>query len=240
MVEKIAHRQSFVRSLWAHAKFAVTQPRQFVFYRPFGIIWTLYAVTYTVASGSDTIARNWLHAGAGTITFLATTAVNVPLGVWKDVQFARIYGGPGKATDVPPHTKSGTQPVLSRRGVPRAAAAVFLLRDSLTIFGSFTLAPRVSGMIPDSLVPGPHAKATVAQLTVPMLTQLVATPVHLIGLDMYNRQQRDIALANRIQCTRAHLASSTVVRCIRILPAFGFGIVTNTELRTYLHRRLEG
>jgi hypothetical protein len=87
------------------------------------------------------------------------------MGVWKDIRFAQIFGT--KAT-----TAGVTRPLVQNRSVARAATAIFLLRDSVTIFGSFTLAPRLSAIIPDSLASHPHAKPVISQLTVPVLTQL--------------------------------------------------------------------
>jgi hypothetical protein len=156
--------------------------------------------------------------------------VNVPMGVWKDIRFAQIFGI--KAT-----TAGVTRPLVQNRSVARAATAIFLLRDSVTIFGSFTLAPRLSAMIPDSLASHPHAKPVISQLTVPVLTQLVATPLHLLGLDLYMRQQH-VSVVDRVVQSQRYLASSTVVRCIRIIPAFGFGCLANMELRAFFHRNV--
>lgn len=165
------------------------------------------------------------------LTFLSTTMVNVPMGVWKDIRFAQMFGSNA--------TRAGVvrPPLVQNRGVARAATAIFLLRDSVTIFGSFTLAPRLSEMIPDDLTAHPHAKPVISQLTVPVLTQLVATPLHLLGLDLYMRQHA-VSFADRLVQSQRYLASSTVVRCIRIIPAFGFGCLANMELRSFFHNKV--
>jgi hypothetical protein len=199
-----------------------------MFQLPFGIIWALYGVTYTVANGADTIGHEFKASATGMITFLSTTMVNVPMGVWKDIRFAQIFG-PKAAT-------AGITRPLVQNGGARAATAIFLLRDSVTIFGSFTLAPRLSKMIPD-LTSHPHAKPVISQLTVPVLTQLVATPLHLLGLDLYMRQHA-VPLADRLVQSQRYLPSSTVVRCIRIIPAFGFGCLANMELRSFFHKKV--
>lgn len=161
----------------------------------------------------------------GTITFVSTTVVNVPLGVWKDISFAQIYG----ASSLSPEQQ--LKKLKSR--VPRSATATFLFRDSLTIFGSFTLAPSMSAMIPDSLTTNHHAKAMITQLTVPVLSQLAATPVHLVGLDLYNRPGASVR--ERALQVRRDIVSATFVRCLRIIPAFGFGCIANLEARAALH-----
>lgn len=157
------------------------------------------------------------------------------MGVWKDIRFAKIFG-----TQTYAHNVETVRPALvQNRGVARAATAIFLLRDGVTIFGSFTLAPKLSAAIPDSITSHPQAKPVISQLTVPVLTQFVATPLHLLGLDLYMRQHA-VPLVDRVVQSQRYLASTTLVRCIRILPAFGFGCLANLELRSLLHRKLNG
>lgn len=231
IVEKSSLDQSLLRGLRNHALAALKSPRGFVFHLPFGIIWSLYAVTFTVANGTDSICSEMKYSATGMATFVSTTLVNVPMAVWKDIRFAQIYG-----TDKA-NTVKTLQPKLQPRGVAKAATAIFLLRDCVTIFGSFTLAPKLSEMIPDSFATHPHAKPIITQLTMPVLTQLVATPMHLLALDLYMRQH-PVPLADRIVQSQRYLPSTTIVRCIRIIPAFGFGCLANLELRSWLQTRL--
>jgi hypothetical protein len=194
----------------------------------------LYAATYAVANGTDTIGTELKAPATGMITFLSTTIVNVPLGVWKDIRFAKIFG-----TQRPPdNVETVRKSLVQNRGIARAATAMFLARDSITIFGSFTLAPRLAAVIPDDLTSHPHAKPVITQLTVPVLTQLVATPLHLFALDLYIRQHH-VPLSDRLVQSQRHLGSTTVFRCIRIIPAFGFGCLANMELRSMFHGKLD-
>lgn len=261
VVERTTKNQPIPRSLWKHAKDAALNPRQFIFCRPFALIWTLYAATYVAANCTETLTRGWTWPDTGTVKFFTTTAVNVPLGIWKDISFARIFSAPAAT---PPTAQPTAEPAVSARSIAasaasnppssgvvprsppvpqvyvpastrRAAAAVFLFRDALTIFGSFTLAPQLSKMVPDSMASSAHAKANISQLTVPALTQLVATPVHLWGLDMYTAQTKGVPMSQRISRSQEHLPSTTVMRSLRLLPAFGIGIIGNTELRNYFH-----
>ncbi|KAF7548946.1 hypothetical protein G7Z17_g6742 [Cylindrodendrum hubeiense] len=57
--------------------------------KPFGMVWALYAATYAVANGSETLGNEFQIAAVGTVTFVSTMMVNVPMGVWKDVRFAQ-------------------------------------------------------------------------------------------------------------------------------------------------------
>lgn len=225
-----------MRSLSTHTLSFFSRPFRFFKSTPFFLVWALYAGTYCTANTAETLTRSIRcridQATAKTLVFALTFAVNVPLGVLKDVRFAQIYGyGEG------PEPRKGLAKVPNSptaRGVPRSAIATFLLRDALTIFGSFTLPRWVSAAIPDSISKDSHTKATISQLAVPAVSQIFATPVHLLGLDLYNRQRPGLA-SERMLRIRRDLLSGTVIRCCRIVPAFGIGCVTNTELRSYFH-----
>uniref|UniRef100_A0A8H7NC96 Mitochondrial carrier n=1 Tax=Bionectria ochroleuca TaxID=29856 RepID=A0A8H7NC96_BIOOC len=225
MVEKISINQPLLTGMRRNGIAALTHPARFLFGRPFGLVWALYAGTYVVANGTETLGDEFKMAAVGTVTFFTTMLVNVPLGVWKDVSYARLFAAVDpnkKITSIIPKT-------------PKSVTATFLFRDALTIFGSFTLAPAVSSLIPDHLAANPHTKAVVSQLTVPIFSQLAASPVHLLGLDLYNRQQH-IPLLTRASQIRKDLPSVTVLRCLRIIPAFGIGCVANMEARPYFQK----
>ena len=93
----------------------------------------------------------------------------------------------------------------------------------------------ISRAIPEGAVGNAHATAIAVQLLVPASTQLVVTPVHLVGLDLYNRPQKGLGLANRVAHTRGHFGSASALPCMRVLPSFGFGVMANRDLRNYFH-----
>ncbi|RSL83500.1 hypothetical protein CEP51_004452 [Fusarium floridanum] len=227
MVEKVSFNRPFGYGMKLHGVEALKSPGRFVFGRPFGLVWTLYAATYAVSNGSDTLAHEFHKAAVGTITFVSTMIVNVPLGVWKDVSYAQMFS----ASSTPPKKAA---PVV-KRGVPRAATGAFLFRDAITIFGSFTMAPWLSALIPDSMSSNPHSKAIISQLTVPIFSQFAATPVHLLGLDLYARPG-GVPFVERSAQIRRDLLSATIVRSLRIIPAFGFGCIANMESRSWFHK----
>lgn len=233
IVEKSSLNQSILRGLRNHALSALKRPRHFVFQLPFGLIWSLYAATFAVANGTDSICTEMKSSATGILTFVSTTLVNVPMAVWKDVRFAQIYGINQAATQA-----QVVQPApVQNRAVARTATAIFLLRDCVTIFGSFTLAPKLSAAIPDSFATHPQAKPIFTQLTMPVLTQLVASPLHLLALDLYMRQH-SVPFTDRLVQSQKYLPSTTAVRCIRIIPAFGVGCLANLELRSYFQQKL--
>uniref|UniRef100_A0A0B7K4J8 Uncharacterized protein n=1 Tax=Bionectria ochroleuca TaxID=29856 RepID=A0A0B7K4J8_BIOOC len=84
MVEKISINQPLLTGMRRNGIAALTHPARFLFGRPFGLVWALYAGTYVVANGTETLGDEFNMAAVGTVTFFTTMLVNVPLGVWKD------------------------------------------------------------------------------------------------------------------------------------------------------------
>ncbi|KAL4927664.1 uncharacterized protein BDV17DRAFT_292405 [Aspergillus undulatus] len=232
LVEKASYHKPLLQSLRSHTRAALHHPRSFIFSRPHGHVFTLYAATYTVANGTETVTRQTHPAICDALTFVCTFLVNVPLGVWKDIRFAQLFGA---SSQVDPSRKS--LPIPNKTG-STAATTTLLVRDAITIYGSFTLAQRCADVIPDSLASHPHSKTVFTQMVVPVLSQLVATPLHLLGLDLYNRQYR-VPWKDRAAVVWRDLPSATAIRCARIIPAFGFGCLANMGLRSFLHQAAE-
>ena len=79
--------------------------------------------------------------------------------------------------------------------------------------------------------------ASVAQFLSPAAVQLVSTPLHLLGLDLYNRQ--GVSGGERLTRVVRDWMKSSLARMGRIIPAFGVGGVVNTKVRRGLMERLE-
>ncbi|KAF2019446.1 hypothetical protein BU24DRAFT_406115 [Aaosphaeria arxii CBS 175.79] len=241
-------------TLKRHLACTFRHPKAFFQAKPFFIVWTLYAATYVTANVAETTTSTLMkHVDDmvnRSIIFVSTCVVNVPLGVWKDVRFVQIYGGSAPTKPASPSiaakaatatvkaaaaTSSIKPPVVKPGRVPKIVGATFLFRDALTIFGSFTLAPILSESVPTSVASDPRIKEAISQLGVPVLTQLVATPFHLLGLDLYRCSQSQ--LSDRISRIRSNLGPVTLLRCCRIIPAFGVGCIVNINLRAALHEK---
>ncbi|CAO2651313.1 Nn.00g096100.m01.CDS01 [Neocucurbitaria sp. VM-36] len=210
--------------------------------KPFFYVWTLYAATYTTANLVEGVVKvstgNADQILVSSITFLSTGLVNVPLGVSKDIRFVQLYGRPtasNNALNTPSKTKSisgqAQAPPIRRPRFPRIVGATFLFRDAITIFGSINLPPILTSAIPDFIFSSPAIK--MATMQTPVLSQVLATPVHLLGLDLYSSTQS--TSAERTSRMRRSLGPTTAMRCSRIIPAFGVGLVLNTGLRDYFH-----
>jgi hypothetical protein len=151
------------------------------------------------------------HQDAKYPKFVGSSCTNVTLSVLKDRAFARMYG------------------VGQQRPVPIGSYGLFATRDSMTILASFTLPPVVSQRLLQPLGFSVVASDTLAQLITPVSMQVLSTPLHLLGLDLYNRPSQ--TPAQRVSFIAREYLKTTAARMSRILPAFGFGGVVNKAAR---------
>ncbi|KAL2153654.1 hypothetical protein VTH82DRAFT_4809 [Thermothelomyces myriococcoides] len=229
IMENASGRQSLVQSLKSSFQTLLRTPQRVVFSRPFALIFALYGGTYLTANTLDTATSTVrrlpaTHVSSGTAKFAASSAANIGLCIYKDQVFVRLFGPPGAAP----------RPV----GLP--SYALFGLRDCMTIFASFNvpplLGPVLSRRVSDEVQRFVSGQ-TMAQFAAPAAVQLVSTPVHLLGLDVYNRPAA-AGWRDRWAAVRKNWAVSTAARICRILPAFGVGGVVNFKVRRGLMERL--
>ncbi|KUF96497.1 histone H3 [Phytophthora nicotianae] len=79
--------------------------------------------------------------------------------------------------------------------------------------------------------------STFAQLVCPAAVQFVSTPLHLLGLDLYNNKGH--AMSQRVGFIRREYVKSVLARIGRIGPAFGIGGVGNAYFRNTLRAKLD-
>lgn len=252
VVEKSSHNQPLLPAFRRHLWLSLTQPATFLTSRPSLLVWSLYTATFATANATETILGEVFphidHAIATTSTFLSTFVVNSSVGIWKDVKFAQLFGQnhnaslnkttpPPPSTNSPPPASTTSKILRSARSFPVATYSAFLIRDALTIFGSFSLPAMVSASIPDSVASREYLKILLAQLAIPASIQLISTPIHLLGLDLYNRPMSLSARDRASRVSRDWIGASLLRMC-RIIPAFGIGGFANTEGRAFLHQQL--
>lgn len=73
----------------------------------------------------------------------------------------------------------------------------------------------------------------VSQLVSPGLVQLFSTPVHILGLDLYNHP--GASPAARLKVVQSSFMPAIIMRVCRIGVAFGVGGLGNTAIRKNLH-----
>ncbi|PSS16647.1 hypothetical protein M430DRAFT_102989 [Amorphotheca resinae ATCC 22711] len=206
------------------------RPHNLLFSKPFGLICMLYGGTYFTANTLDTITSTVQNkpsslVTSGTTKFAASSTANIGLCLFKDQAFARLFGPGG-----PP------------RPVPLPSYVLFAFRDCLTIFASFNVPPILGPVISRNMsteIQKSLSGQTIAQFLAPASVQIISTPMHLLGLDLYNRGGKEITWGDRWAIIKKNWSVSAVARICRIVPAFGCGGVVNAKVRKGLMGRLE-
>ncbi|KAL5119186.1 hypothetical protein ACEQ8H_002894 [Pleosporales sp. CAS-2024a] len=220
IIENASGRSTLGRSLKKSAQELLLKPHRFLTSKPFVLIFSLYFGTYFTANTIDTASSTLTSTSpssttAGTPKFLATSSANLSLCLYKDNKFTQLFGSTGPS-----------------RAVPLPTFALFTMRDCLTIFASFNLppllAPKVEAHMSES-VQKYMSSASAAQFMTPAAVQLLSTPLHLLGLDLYNRPH--VSGSERVARVARDWAKSSAARICRIVPAFGVGGVVNTKAR---------
>ncbi|KAK0715526.1 hypothetical protein B0H67DRAFT_601056 [Lasiosphaeris hirsuta] len=230
IMENASGRRTLGDSLRTSLKNLVLRPHHLIFSKPFALIFMLYGGTYFTANAVDTATSTVQNhpvtlVTSGTSKFAASSAANIGLCIYKDQVFARLFGPAG----------------MVPRPVALPTYALFAARDCMTIFASFNvphlLGPVLTARLGDE-VQRYASGQTLAQFAAPAAVQLVSTPVHLLGLDIYNRPAVAGGLAERRAAVRRNWTVSTAARICRIVPAFGVGGVVNHKVRMGLMERL--
>ncbi|KAL8984913.1 MAG: hypothetical protein Q9205_001229 [Flavoplaca limonia] len=228
IIENASGRSPLMSSIKTSLSTLLKRPHTFLASRPFRLISMVYFSTYLTANAVDTISSTvtpsaFTHTSSGTSKFVAASAVNMSLCLYKDSQFAQMFRAPSNPAS------------MLTRSIPKASYAFFGLRDSMTVFASFNLPPLIAPMLSKE-VEKVVSKASLAQVLTPAAMQVFTTPLHLWGLDLYNRPA--VSVLDRVRQIGKNWVGSTLARMGRIIPAFGFGGVINAEVRRRLMGRL--
>jgi hypothetical protein len=228
-MENASGRNNLKASIQGSLKAFIFRPHTLVFSKPFALICMLYGGTYLTANTLDTVISTLNNepstlVTSGTMKFAASSTANIGLCLFKDQAFARLFGPGG-----PP------------RAVPGPSYVLFALRDCLTIFASFNVPPRLGPVLSKQMgeeLNRSVSGATIAQFLAPATVQIFSTPLHLLGLDLYNRNGKNVTWADRLKIVKKNWAISAAARMCRIVPAFGVGGVVNSNVRRGLMERI--
>ncbi|KAI8818820.1 uncharacterized protein EV422DRAFT_569476 [Fimicolochytrium jonesii] len=213
VINSVPHSNTTLsQAMWAGLVGLVRRPGQFVRDRGFGWVVGLYVGTYAVANGVEVVGHAGLYDPAMP-KFVAASGVNVALNLLKDRHLATTCG------PLPSHP------------VSLASFTLFGLRDTVTVFSSFILPPIIVPHLITHLRCTEREAAVMAQFMAPVAMQVVSTPAHLLGLDLYNRPLPSTTPHQRWQAVRANYLSTTVFRMARKIPAFGLGGACNGLIR---------
>lgn len=225
-MENASGKQQLMTSIKNSMAKLFLRPHLYLTSKPFALIVMVYGGTYLSANFLDTFksttrSRPASHVTHGPAKFAATSAANLSLTMIKDSQFTKMFG------------------TVSNRPVPPVTYALFALRDAMTIFASFNLPPMIAPRLPmTEAAEKVMSRTSAAQFLAPAAIQLVSTPFHLYGLDLYNRNG-GTPFSDRLNKVRIDWLKSSLARMCRIVPAFGFGGVLNNSLRLRFQKQLE-
>lgn len=235
-MENASGANTLGNSIKSSLRTLLRRPQSLLFSKPTALIFCLYGGTYLTANTVDTFSstahnRPASAVTAGTTKFAASSAANIGVCIYKDQVFVRLFGPPGA---IP-------------RPVPMASYGLFALRDCLTIFASFNVPPLLGPYLDTKMseeVKKRMSGVYAAQFMAPAAVQFISTPLHLLGLDLYNRPASGpagtvVSLRDRWDLVRKNWAISSVARICRIVPAFGVGGVVNMKVRKNLMTSLE-
>jgi len=182
----------------------------------FLMMWGVYASTYATANCIRTICerKEDFSKKEKTLVFAGTTAVNSSTSLVKDKMYATMFAA---ASATP------------RPSIPMLSYGCWMARDCMVIGSSFVAPRYVTSGLSDSLGIGEGAAANVAQFFCPVVTQLFAGPVQLLGLDLFNRPKESIV--SRANFVKSQFVPVVAARIARIAPAYGIGGIGNTGLR---------
>lgn len=207
-------KEPLVQSIQNSVREVVMHPVKFLRSPSFWWIWLVYGGTYTIANWT-TVTCERTHQDPAMPKFAASSTANVSLSLAKDRAFSRMYG------------------VVDPKPVPTASLGLFAARDSMSILASFTLPTKIAHYLERNYGWDLHLADTCAQLTVPLVAQIFSTPLHLLGMDLYNRP--GVNSAERWQNVGKEYVKTTLARMARVLPAFGAGGVLNKAVRKLAH-----
>jgi len=210
IVSNASGKEKLMSCLIGGVKEFFMKPTVFLRQPAFLMIWGVYSGTYCAANCIDALCER-SNQPAATPKFFGSAATNVTLSVLKDKAFARLFG------------------VGAARPLPLKSYGLFATRDSMTILASFTLPGIVGRNLEEKFGLAHNTADNLAQLVAPCMMQFVSSPLHLHGLDLYNREFA--SKTERIDFIKHEYLKTSLARIARIFPAFGIGGVVNKYIR---------
>jgi len=196
----------------------ITRPIAVLKSSPFWMVMGVYTCTYGANNIVD-VASERFDLAPATVTstkLVCATGAYTATSILKDVAFAKMFS---KAADSVKEVK---------RSVPLSVYGTFLFRDALIIGAGFILPAMVAGAIKSNTKMEPKRAEKVAQLGTPCAMQIIITPIHLFGLNLYNAPTATVG--ERMRAVMSTYPQTTGVRMFRFFWAYGVGGLMNKEL----------
>lgn len=123
----------------------------------------------------------------------------------KDRAYAKMFGATEAAS----------------RAIPKITYGFWGMRDFMVIGSSFIMPKIVGERLVEDFGVEEGLAGRVSQFSCPILTQFVAGPCQLLGLDYYNRP--GVGVGSRFEFLKTQFWSIVGCRIARIAPAYGIG-----------------
>lgn len=188
----------------------VTEPLTLIRSPTYKLVLFVALCTYASANLARAVCELYLDISPALPVLVCSTGANMMSSIYKDVRIAQILG------------KS-----VSSRPFPLSGYVFFLLRDVLANAGGFVFPLLLQPHLPQRMI-GASAE-TMAQLLVPTMIQVVTSPLHLLGLLMYNSP--DFSASQHFAAVAAVYVSVTSSRLIKGFCTYGLGGVSNIKIR---------
>lgn len=211
VMERMSGNTTLKQSLIRSGTSIVTNPLKYIRSPAYGFVFGTYAGTYITKNCIDTSCQATQQSAEATafVKFWGVLAVNGGLSVfWKDPGLAKLFGN-------------------SAAAMPKSVYACWVVRDFLHMIGAV--------VVPDyceQRFSWTKDQWRIAQVLCPMGVQLLTTPFHLMGLDLYNEPKAP--LSQRLARIGRGWLPSTGIRCIRMFAPWSLGLLINRDLRDYL------
>lgn len=210
VIQQMSGKATMGQSLRTSGLHILSNPVSYACTPQFYYVVGTYMGTYLSKNYIDTMSKEAKLSPESTaaLQFWGVLAVNGGLSVfWKDPGLAKLFGSQAAA-------------------MPKTTYAAWMLRDSLHMLGAVVLPDYLEakfGLTKDQW--------RVAQVACPMGVQLLTTPWHLLGLDLYNVSESSNGdRARRI--FKAWLPSSGI-RMVRMFAPWSLGLLINRDLREW-------
>ena len=214
------------------------RPHQYFRKPDFWLLCTVYSATYGSANSFDSYYKyvntkrgienaSQKSATQELVKILGVSGVNTLGCIWKDKMFAQMC----RPTDnIGKGAASAVKAVKPPR-MPAIVYAIWFVRDSTVIWASFTFPSHIAKIMHEKFGFNEDRSFLAAQFLGPVFSMTWATPLHLIGLDLYNHPNNN--LRQRMQFLRQKYVASMLTKMIRIVPPFAIGPACNKYFREY-------
>jgi len=184
---------------------------------PFSMVMGVYTLTYGANNLVDVLGERFEMGSAtqNSLKLFGATGAYTSSSILKDVAFAKMFS---KAAETASEVK---------RAVPMTTYGTFLFRDALIIGAGFILPAMVAGGFKSNGME-PQTADKAAQLATPCAMQVVITPIHLLGLNLYNAPVA--TTSERLRAVAKTYPEATGVRMFRFFWAYGVGGLVNKSL----------